>query len=77
MPLSISTIEASIQALLESTENLQLEQAQARFKRDLTIIIVNAIKSATITIPPAAIVTTGSAATQTNASPVVVQGGLT
>lgn len=76
MALVIATIEAQIEALLNTTSNLELPQAKEKFKKDLAAIIVNAIKSATITIPSGAIQTVGSATAQANAVPVVVSQGL-
>lgn len=75
MSLSKEAIENSIGQLLDST-NTELEQSKTSFKSGLADIIIAAIQSATLTIPGGAIVTVGSAATQQNASPVVVEGGL-
>lgn len=77
MSLSQSTIKSQIDTLLSSTESLELQEAKDQFAEQLAAVIIAAIKSATLTIPPSAIVTVGSAATQTNAIPVIVNGGLT
>lgn len=76
MALNEILIEEQIGELIDSTTTLELEESKAKFKKDLASIIVNAIKSAQLTIPSGAIITTGSALTQTNAAPVVVISGL-
>lgn len=76
MPIVQATIEAQIERLLTETEGLSPDEAKVQFKKQLATIIVNAIASATITIAPGLIITVGSATTQTNTTPVVVQKGL-
>lgn len=69
MALIPQTIEEQIGALLDSTAQLELEESKTQFKNGLAQIIIAAIQSATVTIPPGAIITTGSAVTQTNPAP--------
>lgn len=73
------TISNAIDKLLTDTSNpdISVEQAKAQFKQQLTQIIVDAIKSATVTIQPGLIITVGSPTTQSNPSPVIIQNGIT
>ena len=78
MPIVKQNIETQIRAVLDTTENLSTEQGRDQFISGIAGVIEAAIKSATITIPPGAILTAGNAFTQTNPAPVVVaSGGLT
>jgi hypothetical protein len=72
-----SQIEAQIGLLLDSTASLSLEEAKSEFKSQLAELIVDAIKSATITIPSGAINVVGSPSAQSNAVPVILNNSLT
>ena len=74
MPIIKQAIKAEILALLNSTADLKLEDAKDQFSDKLAGAIENALKSAIVVIAPGAIITAGSAVTQTNAAP--VQGTL-
>lgn len=81
MPILEPTISAAIQAM---TNNLNADvpaesrdtDAEKKFADDLAKVIADAIKSADLTIPAGTIITTGSAATQTQSVPGIVTGGL-
>lgn len=76
MAIVQATIETQIEKLLQDTEKLSPDEAKVQFKKQLAAIIATAISSATITIAPGLIVTVGSATTQSNTIPIVVQKGL-
>lgn len=69
MPIVNLVIKNQVAALLTATQGLELAQAQDQFAKGIADIIESALKSAIVTIPPGSIVTTGSAATQTNPGP--------
>jgi hypothetical protein len=73
-----ATIKTEILAILNKSFNEASNPATVKndFANDLATAIENAIKSAQLTIPSSAIVTVGSATTQTNAAPVTVINGL-
>ncbi len=64
-------IKASIKSLLGSTASLDLEAAKESFAEQLSLVVYNAIISATVTIPPGACIVAGSSTTQTNPAPVI------
>jgi hypothetical protein len=66
-----NVIQQQIESLINQTKVLEQPQAQQAFVSGLASIIEAAIKSATVTIAPGAIVTVGSATTQTNVAPAV------
>lgn len=70
MPISIPTIKSEIIAMLNATSGLELEAAKEKFATDMAVVVYNAIKSATVTIPSGSIVTVGSPTTQSNPLPV-------
>lgn len=75
MALVPNTIEIQIEALLTTTAELPPDQAKSSFKTQLAAIIVSAIQSATVTIPPGAVLvaTAGSPTAQTgvNTAPAI------
>lgn len=71
MPVIPDTIKTQINALINQTKVLEQEQSQEQFCSGLSVIITNAILSATVNIAPNSIVTVGSATTQTNPAPVL------
>lgn len=75
MALNEQSIKDQIGTLIDSTD-LDVEEAKEQFKILLADIIINAIKSATITIPSGAINTVGSQSAQSNITPVVVNNGI-
>ena len=75
MALSKTQIANQIGSLIDGTD-LSLEEAKTKFKNDLAEIIVNAIKSARITIPSNTIVTVGSQTTQQNISTIIIDNGI-
>jgi hypothetical protein len=77
MAILQDNIEVQIEALLASTAGLKLEESKNKFKTDLAKIIVDAIKSATITIQPGIVVVAGSPSTQTNAAPILIENSIT
>lgn len=77
MALNQGTIEAQIEALLTSTAGMELTEAKAEFKKQLTQIIISAIQSATITIPAQAIQVQGSASAQANLAPIPLNNVIT
>jgi hypothetical protein len=67
MPIIEQTISAAILVFLnKNTVEKDVEKAKQAFADDLSKIIANAIKSATVTIPTGAVIvtTTGSPTTQ-------------
>jgi hypothetical protein len=79
MSLSQPTIKAAIIDVLSQSfdENTSAATLRDQFADALSDVIIEAIQSATLTIPAGTIVTTGSAATQTQSIPGVVNNGLT
>jgi len=81
MTLVKATIKTEITALIaelntgDPTAKTALETNDA-FADGLADIVINAIKAATVTIPPGTIVTVGSPTTQTQSVPGVVNNGL-
>ena len=71
MPVSQPTIKAAISDLLDATADLSLNDAKEAFADQLATVVYNAIISAQVNIAPGAVVTVGSATTQTNTAPVV------
>jgi hypothetical protein len=65
------TIKTQITALINQTKVLEQPESQDTFAQGLADIVEAAIKSATVNIAIGAIVTVGSATTQTNTAPVV------
>lgn len=81
MALVKETIKAEILAMTsalnagDTTEKTQAEN-EDDFADGLADVVINAIKSLTLTIPSATIITVGSAATQTQSVPGVVVNGI-
>jgi hypothetical protein len=50
MPLVKPVIQAEINKLINDTKGLEQEQAQAEFASKLADVIINALKSATVTV---------------------------
>lgn len=71
MPVSQSTIKTAISAMLDATDNLELAAAKDAFADQLATVVYNAILSAQVNIAIGAVVTTGSATTQSNPAPVL------
>ena len=71
MPVSQPTIKAAITSLLDATDSLELAAAKDAFADQLATVIQNAILSAQVNIAPGAVVTTGSATTQSNPASVI------
>lgn len=77
MPLLEATISIDVKIVYDNAESdsiagdtpAMVKQASAD---DLATAIANAIKSLRITIPPGAIVVTGTAATQSNPNPIIL-----
>lgn len=76
--LNKTELQADILALLQDMAGRETDPFGARmhFATELANLIDLYIKSAQVTIPSGAIVTTGTATTQSNAAPVIVNGGL-
>lgn len=75
MALSKPTIKAAIKKITTDLNSGDVtkkdpDQVVDDFADKLADVIINAIKSGTVTIAPGAITTTGSATTQTNPTPV-------
>lgn len=77
MALNEASIAQKIDTLLGDTASLAQPEAKAKFKNDLAKIIVDAIKSATITIPSSAINVTGSNGPATNPAPIPLTNAIT
>lgn len=79
MSLSKSTIKTQIITVLQQPfdEQTAPSSIQDQFADKLADVIIAAIQSATITIPIGTIVTAGSATTQTQSVPAIVENGLT
>ena len=77
MALVQKTIEDRIEALLTSTADMKLEDARTQFKVQLTQIIMDAIKSATVTVKPGVIQVTGSSGPASNAAPIAITESIT
>jgi hypothetical protein len=81
MPLVKTVIKAEIQAASarlnagDQTKKTQAEN-EAAFADAMADVIINAIKSLTLTIPPATIITVGSPTTQTQSVPGIVNQGV-
>ena len=62
----------------KANKSKQLNSAASikEFSNELEDIIFNAIKKATITLPPGTVIVAGSATTQTNAQPIVANGSI-
>ena len=71
MPIVNATIKASIDLLIDQTKILEPTASKEAFSQGLANLIETTLKSTTVTIPSGAIVTTGSATTQTNATPAI------
>lgn len=76
MALAKQTIKAEIIAGITEASKTEAAQGIDKFADKLADIIINAIKTADLTIPPQAIVVAGSATTQTNAAPIKVPTAL-
>jgi hypothetical protein len=78
MALTKATIKAQIITTLQQPfdEETASSSIQDQFADKLADVIIAAIQSATITIPSGTIITTGSAATQTQSTPAVINGAL-
>lgn len=76
MALVSATIEQQIDQLLTSTAGMELEQAKVQFRKQLTQIIIDAIKSATITVQPGVIQVAGSPSAQSNVAPIVISNSI-
>jgi 2-keto-4-pentenoate hydratase/2-oxohepta-3-ene-1,7-dioic acid hydratase in catechol pathway len=81
MPIVNAVIKSQINALTTSLNsgdvvNKDPDATIDEFTQGLADIIEAAIKSATITIPPGTIITTGSPATQTQSVPGIVNNGI-
>jgi hypothetical protein len=74
MPLNKPQLQTNILSLLDNSfaETENSTQARQNFANELGNLIDAYVKSATYTIPPGAIIVTGSAATQTNPNPIVL-----
>jgi hypothetical protein len=71
MPINEQLIAQRLNAFIrQNLNNDNVEEATQNFSREIASIIVEAIKSGDIIISPGEIVTVGSAATQTNTSPI-------
>lgn len=55
---------------MNKTKQLNPNTSVKEFSKELEKIIFNAIKQATITLPPGTVIVAGSATTQTNAQPI-------
>lgn len=75
--LNSELIGSQVEDLLNSTAGLELEAAKLEFKKQLTELIINAIKSATITIQPGIITVQGSPSAQSNISTIVIDSSIT
>ena len=74
MSLVKATIKSAIITTLQQPfdEETAASTIRDQYADKLADVIIAAIQSATITIPPSTIVTTGSATTQANATPIVL-----
>lgn len=64
-------------AKANNKDGVELDSAVEEIAAAIADEVKAQIEAATITIPSGAVVVAGSATTQTNASPVVVSGGIT
>ena len=78
MALTKSSIKSQIITTLQQpfSEATASSTIQDQFADKLADVIIAAIQSATITIPSGTIVTAGSATTQTQSTPAVINNGL-
>jgi len=77
MAIQRGVIKAQIASMIERNKANNAEDGEEFFAEELTNIVVDAILSITITIPPSAIVTVGSPSTQSNVAPVVLTNTVT
>lgn len=79
MALNKPTFIASIKTLLDTTfaDTGNSQTARDNFANELADRIDAYIKSATITIPSGAVIVTGTAATQNNPEPIVLNNTIT
>ena len=82
MAIVEATISAAVSALADSLNTADPTQkdpltTQKEWADGLATIIANAIKTATVTIPPGSIITVGSPSTQTQSVPAIVLNALT
>lgn len=77
MALVKETIEIQIDALLTATADMKLKDAKKEFREQLAQIIIDAIKSATITVQPGIIQVQGTAVAQANTIPIVIINSIT
>jgi len=72
------TISQALDKLLTDTANpdISVEQAKAEFIQQMTQAIVDAIKSATIILPPSSVIVVGGPTSQTNVIPLVINNAL-
>lgn len=77
MALAKPTIEAQIETLLTGVAGMELAEARTAFKQQLAQIIVDAIKSATITVKSGVVQVTGPSGVSTNAGPIVISDSIT
>lgn len=74
MAVNQTLIRSRIRQLLEQNKNQEnTDQAVEDFADELSLIITDAIRSATVTALPGTIVTVGSPTTQSNPSPINFQ----
>lgn len=77
MALAKPTIETQIETLLTAVAGMELAQARVEFRKQLAQIIIDAIKSATITVKPGVIQVQGSPSAQANTAPIVISDSIT
>lgn len=78
MALSKPAIKASIITALQQpfNESTSSSSIQDQFADKLADVIISAIQSSRLTIPSGTITTTGSATTQTQSAPAIIDNGL-
>ncbi len=80
--LTMSLVKATIKNDILTVLNQSFDETtnpttlKNQFADKLADVIINAIQSATITIPSGTIITAGSATTQTQSTPAVINNGL-
>jgi hypothetical protein len=67
MAIVKAVIQAEINKLINETKGLEQEQAQTQFASKLADVIVNALKSAVVTVQPGIAVSTSGGAGATTA----------
>lgn len=78
MALNKAAIKSAIITTLQQPfdEETASSTIQDQFADKLADVVIAAIQSATITIPSGTIITAGSATTQTQSTPAIINGGI-